>query len=64
MDRVSHARDIPYWELMNMKRAIKSCHYLFEKARPSWDELYMLKVMSYGQLQRGYNDAPISQIST
>jgi hypothetical protein len=56
MSKIIHARDVPYWELKDMKKAVKACHYLFEKTHPAWDELYMLKIMSYGQLQRGYHE--------
>ena len=55
MSRISHARHIPYWTLKNMKQAIRACHKLFSKQQPMWDELYMLKVMSYRDLQRGYS---------
>ena len=54
MSRVSHARKIPYWELVFMKQALNACHLLFDKKQIMWDELYLLKVMSYGQLQKGY----------
>jgi len=55
MDIVSHARDLPYWTLKDMKQAISNCHDLFDKQQPAWDKLYMLKIMSYRELQRGYS---------
>ena len=55
-DRISHARMIPYWTLKDMKQAIKSCHNLWNKQQPMFDELYMLGVMTYGQLQKNYKD--------
>ena len=45
---------IPYWTLENMKQAIKSCHTLFDKQQPMWDELYMLGIITYGKLQKTY----------
>ena len=56
MSKVTHARMIPYWTLKNMKHAIKSCHNLWNKQQPMFDELYMLGVMTYGQLQKNYKD--------
>ena len=44
-DRVSHARFIPYWTLKDMNHAIKSCHNLWNKQQPMFDELYMLFVL-------------------
>lgn len=55
-DIISHAREIPYWELKGMRSALDACHQLYNKVNPTWDQLYMLRVMSYGQLQRGYHD--------
>ena len=54
MDVVSHARDIPYWTLLDMKRSLSACHSLFRKQQPTWDQLYLLQVMTYGDLQKGY----------
>jgi hypothetical protein len=47
-DRISHARFIPYWTLKDMNHAIKSCHNLWNKQQPMFDELYMLGVLTYG----------------
>jgi len=55
MDIVSHARGLPYWTLKNMQQAIRACHRLFSKRQPVWDELYMLQIMTYGDLQKGYS---------
>ena len=55
MSRVSSAIGTPYWELTFMQQAVKACHTLFNNVQPMWDDLYMLKVMSYRQLQRGYH---------
>ena len=53
-DRVSHARLLPYWTLECMKQALIACHVLSDKQQPTWDELYMLVIMTYGQLQENY----------
>ena len=55
MSRVVHARNIPYWTLKNMQQAIRACHKLFSKQQPMWDELYMLQIMTYRDLQKGYS---------
>ena len=55
MDAVTHARDLPYWTLDNMKQSVGACHKLFSKQQPVWDELYMLQIMTYGDLQKGYS---------
>ena len=54
MDVISHAKNIPYWTLKNMELAVFACHKLFAKKQPTWDQLYMLQIMSYRDLQRGY----------
>jgi len=55
MDIVSHARGLPYWTLKNMKKSVRACHKLFSKRQPMWDELYMLQIMTYRDLQKGYS---------
>jgi|TARA_R100001082_G_scaffold8497_1_gene5004 hypothetical protein len=51
---VTHARNIPYYELEEMKNSVKRCHNLFRKKLPMYDTMYLLKIMDYGQLQRNY----------
>ena len=51
---VSYARDIPYYSFLEMKESIKRAHRLFKKKNTVWDQLYMLKIINYGELQRGY----------
>ena len=51
---VSYARDIPYYSSLEMKESIKRAHRLFKKKNTVWDQLYMLKIINYGELQRGY----------
>ena len=49
---VSYARDIPYYSFLEMKESIKRAHRLFKKKNTVWDQLYMLKIINYGQLQK------------
>ena len=51
---VSYARDIPYYSFLEMKEAIKRAHRLFKKKNTVWDQLYMLKIINYGELQKSY----------
>ena len=51
---VSYARDIPYYSFLEMRTSIKRAHRLFKKKNTVWDQLYMLKIINYGELQKGY----------
>ena len=51
---VSYAKDIPHYSFLEMKESIKRAHLLFKKKNTVWDQLYMLKIINYGQLQKGY----------
>ena len=51
---VSYARDIPHHTFLEMKEAVKSAHRLFKKKNVIWDDLYMLKIINYGELQKSY----------
>ena len=51
---VSYARDIPHYTFLEMKEAVKSAHRLFKKKNVIWDDLYMLKIINYGELQKSY----------
>ena len=51
---VSYAKNLPYYSFLEMKEAIKRAHRLFKKKNTVWDQLYMLKIINYGELQRGY----------
>ena len=51
---VSYAKDIPHYSFLEMKESIKRAHRLFKKKNTVWDQLYMLKIINYGQLQKGY----------
>ena len=51
---VSYARDIPYSSFLELKESIKRAHRLFKKKNTVWDQLYMLKIINYGELQKSY----------
>ena len=53
-DAVSHARDIPFYELTEMEIAVERCHKLFGKKQIMNDMLYMLRIIDYGELQKSY----------
>ena len=51
---VSHARDIPFYELTEMEASVERCHRLFGKKQIMNDMLYMLRIINYGELQKSY----------
>ena len=51
---VSYARDIPHYTFLERKEAVKRAHRLFKKKNMVWDQLYMLKIINYGELQNSY----------
>ena len=51
---ILYARDLSYYELQEMKESVRRCHRLFEKQLPTFDTMYLLKILDYGQLQRNY----------
>ena len=55
-ERVAYARGLSHWDHMLMEDLVEACHELFQKSYPMWDQLYMLNVLSYGELQRKYKD--------
>ncbi|SVD27278.1 uncharacterized protein METZ01_LOCUS380132 [marine metagenome] len=40
-----------------MEDLVKACHKLYSIRLPMWDQLYMLNVFSYGDLQGAYRNA-------
>jgi len=54
-ERVQYARDLSYHDLKLMEDLVTACHILWNKCLPIWDQLYMLNVLSYGELQRQYS---------
>ena len=55
-ERVKYARGLSYYDQLLMEELIGACHKLFERKLPVWDQMYMLKVLSYGELQKIYKD--------
>ena len=51
-DIISHARGIPYYTLCEMQSMIKCAHKLYNLEIGTFDELYLLKIINYGELQR------------
>ena len=51
---VSYARDIPHYTFLEMEESIKRAHQLFKKKNMVWDQLYMLKIINYRELQKSY----------
>ncbi len=56
-DRILYARGLSYHDLMLMEDLVKACHKLYSIRLPMWDQLYMLNVFSYGDLQGAYRNA-------
>jgi len=55
-ERVKYARGLSYYDHLLMEEMVEACHKLFERELPAWDQMYMLKVLSYGELQKIYKD--------
>ena len=51
---LAYARDITHSQHVLMEELIEACHKLYKRHLPLWDQMYMLKVISYGELQRAY----------
>ena len=51
---VSYAKNLPYYSFLEMKEAVKRAHRLFKKKNIVWDQLYMLKIINYKELQKSY----------
>ena len=54
-ERVAYARGLSHYDQLLMEELIEACHRLFERSLPLWDQMYMLNVLSYGELQRQYS---------
>ena len=51
---VSYAKNLPYYSFLEMKEAVKRAHRLFKKKNIVWEQLYMLKIINYRELQKSY----------
>mgnify|MGYP003132508937 CR=1 FL=1 len=55
--RLLYSRDITQSQQILMEELIAACQKLFKRAPlPLWDQLYMLKVIKYGELQQKYKE--------
>ena len=53
--RLEYSRDITHSQHILMEELIKACQKLFNHSPlPLWDQMYMLKVIDYGRLQKEY----------
>ena len=55
-ERIAYARGMSHYDQILMEDLVKACHRLFKRYLPLWDQMYMLKVLSYGELQRQYKN--------
>ena len=53
---LAYARDVTHSQQMLMEDLIEACHKLYKKRLPLWDQMYMLKVINYGELQKAYRN--------
>ena len=53
---LAYARDVTHSQQMLMEDLIEACHKLYKKRLPLWDQMYMLKAINYGELQRAYRN--------
>lgn len=53
---VSYARDLPYYTLCVMKDLVEAAHNLYNLEVKMFDDLYLLKIITYGELQKNYRN--------
>lgn len=52
--KLVYARDITHSQHVLMEELLEACYKLYKRHLPLWDQMYMLKVISYGELQGVY----------
>ena len=52
----SYARDLPYYTLCVMKDLVEAAHNLYNLEVKMFDDLYLLKIITYGELQKNYRN--------
>ena len=52
----SHAAEIGYYTLEEMKKSVRRCHKLYGKRMMMNDLMYMLQIINFGELQRLYRE--------
>ena len=55
-DRILYARNLGHYKRKGMERSVRACHRLFGIEKPMYDQLYMLKALPYGKLQKEYKN--------
>ena len=50
----SHAAQIGYYTLEEMKKSVRRCHKLYGKIMMMNDLMYMLQMIDFGELQKLY----------
>ena len=53
---VSYSRDLTYYPLCVMKDLVEAAHNLYNLEVKMFDDLYLLKIITYGELQKNYRD--------
>ena len=57
----SHARDIGYYTLEEMKKSVRRCHEMYGKTMMMNDLMYMLQIIDFGELQRLYKGESLGE---
>ena len=52
----SHAAEIGYYTLEEMKKSVRRCHKLYGKIMMMNDLMYMLEMIDFSELQRLYKE--------
>lgn len=53
---VSYSRDLTYYTLCVMRDLVEAAHNLYNLEVKMFDDLYLLKIITYGELQKNYRD--------
>ena len=52
----SHAAEIGYYTLEEMKKSVRRCHKLYGKIMMMNDLMYMLQIIDFSELQKLYKE--------
>ena len=55
-DRILYAINLGHYKSKGMERSVRASHRLFGIEKPMYDQLYMLKALPYGKLQKEYKN--------
>ena len=53
---VSYSRDLSYHTLCVMRDLVEAVHKLYNLEMKMFDDLYLLKIITYGELQQSYRN--------